>query len=107
MAGCETICNCVGVDYLYIRMAMVKHTARSVEEIKKLTGAGTDCGACQPKIQMILNSVCGCRGTSLQEVVEAVKAGAKNAEAIGQQTGAGIECGRCKILIANITENGR
>lgn len=89
MAGSKIICNCMEVDYLSIRMAMVNHTARTVEEIQQITGAGTGCGGCIPDIEAILASVCGCIGTSLKEVVDAVNAGASTVEAVGEQTKAG------------------
>ena len=107
MAENKIICNCMNVDYMTIRMAMVNHTARTVEEIQELTGAGTGCGGCVPDIEEILASVCGCVGTSLEEVVGAVKGGAETVEAVGEKTRAGTACGRCKVLIENIIENKR
>jgi len=105
MATNRTICNCMDVDYMAIRMAMVNDSARTVEDIKQLTGAGTGCGGCVPEIEEILASVCGCVGTSMEEVVDAVKSGADTVEAVGDKTGAGADCGRCKVLIENIIEN--
>jgi len=107
MAENKIICNCMNVDYMTIRMAMVNNTARTVEEIQELTGAGTGCGGCIPDIEEILASVCGCVGTSLDEVVDAVEEGAETAEAVGEKTRAGTACGRCKVLIENIIENKR
>lgn len=107
MAVNKIICKCMEVDYLTIRMAMVNHTARTVEEIQQITGAGTGCGGCIPEIEKILASVCGCAGTSLKEVVDAVNAGASTVEAIGEQTKAGTDCGRCKVLIENVIEKKR
>ncbi len=107
MAENKIICNCMNVDYMTIRMAMVNNTARTVEEIQELTGAGTGCGGCVPDIEEILASVCGCVGTSLDEVVDAVEEGAETAEAVGEKTRAGTACGRCKVLIENIIENKR
>lgn len=107
MAGNRIICKCMEVDYLAIRMAMVNHTARTIEEIQQITGAGTGCGGCIPEIEEILASVCGCTGTSLKEVVDAVNAGASTVEAVGEQTKAGSECGRCQILIKNVIQNKR
>jgi bacterioferritin-associated ferredoxin len=103
----KIICNCMNVDYMTIRMAMVNHTARTVEEIQEFTGAGTGCGGCIPDIEEILASVCGCVGTSLKEVVDTVKGGAETVEAVGEKIGAGTACGRCKVLIENIIENKR
>lgn len=107
MGANTTVCQCKDVDYLTIRMAMVQHTARTVAEIQAITGAGTGCGGCIPDIEGILSSVCGCKGTSLQEVVDAVTAGATTVEAVGRETAAGIDCGRCKILIENVIQNRR
>lgn len=107
MAENKIICNCMNVDYITIRMAMVNNTARKVEEIQELTGAGTGCGGCIPDIEEILASVCGCVGTSLEEVVDAVRDGADTVEAVGEKTRAGTACGRCKVLIENIIENKR
>lgn len=107
MAENRIICNCMNVDYMTIRMAMVNNTARTVAEIQELTGAGTGCGGCIPDIEEILASVCGCVGTSLDEVIDAVKGGAATVEAVGDKTRAGTACGRCKVLIENIIENNR
>lgn len=107
MAGNRIICNCMNVDYLTIRMAMVNHTARTVEDIQKITGAGTGCGGCIPDIEAILASVCGCTEASLDEVVNAVKAGAITVDEVGRQTAAGTDCGRCKKLIENVIQNKR
>lgn len=107
MSKNRMICICKDVDTLTIRKAMVNHTARTLEEIQQITGAGTRCGRCISKIEEILASVCGCSGTSLKEVVDAVNAGAKTVEAVGEQTRAGAACGRCQKLIKNIIENKR
>lgn len=107
MAGNRMICTCKEVDYLTIRMAMVKQTARTVEEIQEITGAGTECGGCIQEIEKILASGCGCSGTSLEDVVAAVRDGADSAEKVGAATGAGKECGRCQILINNVIEHKR
>jgi bacterioferritin-associated ferredoxin len=107
MAGHKIICKCMEVDYLTIRMAMVNHTARTVEEIQQITGAGTGCGGCIPEIEEILASVCGCTGTLLREVVDSVNAGASTVAAVGEQTKAGTDCGRCQKLIENVIQNKR
>lgn len=100
------VCNCKNVSYIDIRKAMI-NGARTVEEIKEMTGAGTGCGGCIPEIEEILASVCGCKGVSLQEVVDAVNNGADSVEKVGEVTGAGTGCGRCKGLIQNIVDNKR
>ncbi|MGL5067514.1 MAG: (2Fe-2S)-binding protein [Sarcina sp.] len=98
------ICNCKNIDYITIRKAMI-NGARTVDEIKELTGAGTGCGGCIPKIQEILDSVCSCKSVSLKEVVNAVNNGADTVEKVGEVTSAGTGCGRCKPLIQNIIDN--
>ena len=103
MAGNRMICHCRQVDYLAIRKAMV-NGARTIDEIKEMTGAGTGCGRCIPAIEEILASVCGCKGTSLQSVVDAVENGADTVEKVGEVTGAGTACGRCKGLVQNIID---
>ena len=103
MAGNKVVCHCKNVSYIDIRKAMIAG-ARTVEEIKEMTGAGTACGGCVKEIEKILASVCGCKGTSLESVVEAVKNGADTVEKVGEVTGAGTQCGRCKALVQNIIE---
>lgn len=106
MAGNKMICMCKQVDYITIRKAMVEG-ARTVEEIKEMTGAGTGCGRCIGEIEAILASVCGCKQTSLADVVDAVKNGADTVEKVGEVTGAGTACGRCKGLIQNVIDQKR
>lgn len=103
MAGNKIICGCKQVDYITIRKAMIEG-ARTVEEIKEMTGAGTGCGRCIPEIEKILASVCGCKQVSLEDVVNAVKDGADTVEKVGEVTGAGTACGRCKALIQNVID---
>ena len=103
MAGNKMVCACKQVDYVTIRKAMTQG-ARTVEEIKEMTGAGTGCGRCIPEIEKILASVCGCKGTSLQSVVDAVKDGADTVEKVAEITGAGTACGRCKALVQNVID---
>ena len=103
MAANKMICGCKQVDYITIRKAMIQG-ARTIEEIKTMTGAGTGCGGCIPEIEKILASVCGCTGTSLKDVVDAVHNGADTVEKVGEITGAGTDCGRCKALIQNVID---
>ena len=53
MAGNKMICHCKQVSYIDIRMAMVKG-ARTLDEIKEMTGAATACGRCAGEIEKIL-----------------------------------------------------
>lgn len=103
MAGNRIVCHCKNVDYITIRKAMIAG-ARTLDEIKEMTGAATGCGRCAGEIEKILASVCGCTGTSLEDVVNAVKNGADTVEKVGEVTGAGSRCGRCKALIQNVIE---
>ncbi|MDU3723719.1 MAG: (2Fe-2S)-binding protein [Clostridium celatum] len=103
MAGNKIICHSKNVDYITIRKAMIQG-ARTLDEIKEMTGAATGCGRCAGEIEKILASVCGCKNTSLEDVVNAVKNGAETVEEVGEITGAGTACGRCKALIQNVIE---
>lgn len=103
MAGDKIICHCKQVSYIDIRKAMIKG-ARTLDEIKEMTGAATGCGRCSDEIEKILASVCGCKGTSLEDVVNAVKNGADTTDKVAELTGAGSGCGRCKALVENIIE---
>ena len=53
MAGNTIICHCKQVDYITIRKAMIQG-ARTVEEIKEMTGAGTGCGRCKVHLFKVL-----------------------------------------------------
>ncbi|MCR8746579.1 (2Fe-2S)-binding protein [Romboutsia lituseburensis] len=103
MAGDKIICHCKQVSYIDIRKAMI-NGARTLDEIKEMTGAATGCGRCSGEIEKILASVCGCKGTSLEDVVNAVKNGADTTDKVAELTGAGSGCGRCKALVENIIE---
>lgn len=106
MAGNRVICETNNVEYLDVRKAMCKG-ARTVEEVKALTGVCGTCEGCQAELGPILSSVCGCMGVSLQSVVDAVRNGANTVEKVGEVTGAGTDCGRCKVLVQNVIELGR
>ena len=103
MSGDRIICRCNNVSYIDIRKAMIAG-ARTLDEIKEITGAATCCGSCTEEIKKILASVCGCTNTSLDAVVEAVKNGADTTEKVADTTGAGSCCGRCKPLVQNIID---
>ena len=103
MAGDRIICHCKNVSYIDIRKAMI-NGARTLDEIKEMTGAATGCGRCAGEVEKILASVCGCKNVSLEEVVSAVKDGADTVEKVGEATGAGTGCGRCKALVQNVID---
>lgn len=106
MAGNRVVCKCKDVDYIGIRKAMIAG-ARTLDEIKEMTGAGTGCGGCTGEIEEILASVCGCHDVSLETVLNAVKEGADTADKVAEVTKAGSDCGRCKALVENIIELGK
>lgn len=97
------VCHCKQVSYGDIRKAMVEG-ARTVEDIQRITGAGTGCGNCINDIKKILAIACGCNNVSVETVVNAVKNGADTVEKVGEITGAGTNCGKCKSLIQNIID---
>lgn len=106
MEGNKTICFCKNVSYIDIKKAMVQG-ARTVDEVKEMTGAGTGCGRCVSEIEKILSSVCVCKGVSLETVVNAVKDGSDTIDKVAEVTGAGTGCGRCKDLVQNIIDTKR
>ncbi|MDU2198395.1 MAG: (2Fe-2S)-binding protein [Peptostreptococcaceae bacterium] len=103
MAGDRIICHCKNVSYIDIRKAMIQG-ARTLDEIKDMTGAATGCGRCAGEIEKILGSVCGCFNVSLESVVNAVNNGADTVEKVTEETKAGGACGRCKALIQNVID---
>lgn len=100
------ICHCKQVTYGDIRMAMV-NGARTVEEIKEITGAGTGCGNCIDDVKKILGLACGCKMITMEAVVDAFNNGANTVEKLGEVTGAGTDCGKCKLLLQNIIDTRR
>jgi len=106
MAKNIIICECKNVDYITIRKAMIAG-ARTLDEIKEMTGAATKCGGCADEIEKILASVCGCNDVSLEDVVTAVKNGADTVEKVEEVTRAGKVCQRCKALVQNVVDLGR
>ena len=103
MVGNRIICHCKNVDYITIRKAMIQG-ARTLDEIKEMTGSATGFGKCSDEIEKILASVCGCKNVSLKDVVSAVKDGADTVEKVVEITGAGSACGRCKALVQNVID---
>lgn len=99
----KIICQCHKVTYGDIRIAMTKG-ARTIEDIKEITKAGTGCGGCIENIKEILSIACGCKMISMESVLNAVKNGANTVESVSEITGAGVGCGKCKMLIQNIID---
>ncbi|MCL2015767.1 MAG: (2Fe-2S)-binding protein [Defluviitaleaceae bacterium] len=106
MAKKGTICELNNVQYIDIRMAMVKGL-RTLEEIKADTNVCGECAGCKENLDWILSSVCGCKNVSLATVVNAVKNGANTVEKVAELTQAGTDCGRCTKLVENIIAIGR
>ena len=100
------VCQCKQVSYGDIRKAMTGG-ARTLEEIQKITGAGTGCGNCVDDIKKILALACGCKMVTMETVVNAVKNGADTVDKIGEITGAGTDCGKCKLLLQNVIDTKR
>ena len=101
--GERILCHCKQVRYKDIRIAMV-NGARTLDDIKEMTGAATGCGRCAEEIERMLKSVCKCKNVSLEDVVNAVNNGADTTEKVEEVTGAGSPCGKCKRLIESIIE---
>ena len=101
--GNKILCHCKQVSVRDIRIAMV-NGARTLDDIKEMTGAGTGCGRCTEEIERILKMLCKCKKVSVEEVVNAVKNGADTVEKVEEVTGAGSPCGKCRRLIENIIE---
>lgn len=108
MAGVKIVCNTNNVEYATIRKAMC-NGARTLDEIKEVTGVCTECEGCKENLDYILSTLCGCKDVLLETVVNAVKNGADTIEKVVEATGAGTgeDCRRCKTLIANVIELGR
>jgi len=53
----EIICHCFGVTDKLIEKVVGEHGLRTVEEVTHYTKAGGGCGACQPKIEQIIDRV--------------------------------------------------
>ena len=98
MAGDRIICHCKNVSYIDIRKAMIKG-ARTLEEVKEMTGAATGCGRCAGAIEEILASVC-----EYHNVVAAVNNGCDTVDKVAEATKAGAACGRCKALVQNVID---
>ena len=49
------ICTCLDVTEHEIMDAINSKGARTVEDIREITGAGTSCGSCIPELEEILD----------------------------------------------------
>ena len=82
-------------DYLKVRHAMIAG-ARTIEDVKVMTDLDTV--EYENDIKAILASICGCKGTSLQQVVTLENEG-KTVEESKEITGTATACGRCIHLL--------
>ena len=90
--------------YIKIRGAQAQG-ARTVEDIKNMTGIAIENDDEYKEIEDLVKNVCRCKNVSVETVIDAVKNGAKTVEEVMEKTNAGTVCGRCKGIIANIVEN--
>lgn len=106
MGAPRVICTKNNIFYGDIRKAMCEG-ARTKEEVMEKAGVCGECEGCESELQGVLDSLCGCKGVSMKEVIDAVHNGADTVEKVMEETTAGTDCGRCKALIANVIELGR
>lgn len=102
----KVVCHCHNVTLLEIKKAM-KEGATTVEDIQRLTKAGTACGACIPDIKKILDLICGCKEVYKDDILEAIKNGATTLEEVSTITKAGSGCGNCKAKISSMLTNSK
>ena len=91
------------MSYSDIREAMT-NGARTIDNIKEVTNAGTGCGRCIKDIEEILIMICTCKGVSKDTVSEAIKNGADTVEKVSEATEAGTGCGKCKVEIQTLID---
>jgi NifU-like protein len=51
------VCRCLGVTEVELLAALATNDIRSIQELRQLTGAGTGCNACIPKLRRYLERV--------------------------------------------------
>ena len=90
--------------YIKVRAAQAQG-ARTVKEVKDMTGLVIDNDEEYREVDALVQNVCKCQNISVNEVVSAVKNGADTVEKVMKETKAGTGCGRCKGIINNIIEN--
>ena len=106
MASKGIICTTNNVEYIAFRKAQIGG-ARTLEELKSVTGACGDCEGCGENLDHIMSMLCGCKNVTFQDVLTAISNGADTADKVAEITGAGTDCGKCKALVANVIELGR
>lgn len=82
-------------DYLKVRRAMIDG-ARTIEDVQTMTDL--DVVEYENDLKAILASICGCKGTSLEQVVTLANEG-KTVDEIKELTGVATACGRCQVLL--------
>ncbi len=50
------VCDCMGITYGTIKQA-IENGAKTLDDIKEETGAGTVCGVCEDDIQEIIDEL--------------------------------------------------
>ncbi len=106
MASKGIICTTNNVEYIAFRKAQIGG-ARTLEELKSVTGACGDCEGCRENLDHIMSMLCGCKTVTFQDVLTAISKGADTADKVAEITGAGTDCGKCKALVANVIALGR
>jgi nitrite reductase (NADH) large subunit len=111
----DIICSCNNVSYGTICNAIEEKELRTVEEIQKITKAGTGCGGCLPMVKAVLkyelakagiemdNSLCSHFRYSRQDLLHIVKTKKiRSYEELLKQYGQGDGCAICKTQVASI-----
>ena len=106
MASKGIICTTNNVEYLAFRKAQIGG-ARTLEELKSVTGACGECEGCRENLDHIMSMLCGCKTVTFQDVLTAISKGADTADKVAEITGAGTDCCKCKALVANVIALGR
>ncbi len=100
------ICRCKKMSYSDIQKAVV-NGARTIDDIKEVTNAGTGCTRCIKEIEEILIMVCKCKGVSKDTILEAIKNGANTVEKVSDVTEAGTGCGKCKVEVQTLIDTNK
>ncbi len=53
----RVVCNCLQITEEVLREAVSKLPIRSLNDLRRLTGAGDACLACQPRLQLYLEEI--------------------------------------------------
>ncbi len=115
IADDEVICSCKGVTKGDLCEAIATHDLKSMDEVKKITKAGTGCGGCLSIVKDIFEDEMAKSGTEIdpslcehfahsrQELFNIVKVtGATSFDEILESHGHGTGCEICKPTLASI-----